>query len=193
MVLPAPATMSTFVAIDFEIANPRWDSACAVGLAAGCGGRVVASRSYLIRPPTRRFTFTRVHGLRWEDVRDAPTFGDLWPALRAWIGAAEFVAAHNASFDWSVLRACCARYRLRAPRAPATTCTVELARAHWGVHPAALPNVCRLLRIPLRHHDAGSDAEACARIVVAAEAAGWRRSGRALPVLARPGPLQRRG
>ena len=33
--------------------------------------------------------------------------------------------------------------------------------------------LCRRLRIPLRHHDAGSDALACARIVLAAQADGW--------------------
>ena len=38
------------------------------------------------------------------------------------------------------------------------------------VDPEASPDVCRRLRIPLRHHDAGSDVEACARIVLAAEA-----------------------
>ena len=30
------------------------------------------------------------------------------------------------------------------------------------------------LRIPLRHHDSESDAKACARIVLAAKAEGWR-------------------
>ena len=39
---------------------------------------------------------------------------------------------YNASFDRSVLLACCARYRLRAPRTP-FTCTVQLARAKWGI------------------------------------------------------------
>ena len=34
-----------------------------------------AIRSFLIRPPTAHFSFTEIHGLRWEDVRDAPTFG----------------------------------------------------------------------------------------------------------------------
>ena len=74
--------MTTFVAIDFETANHRRDSACAVGLATGCNGRIVASRTYTIRPPTPQFSFTGIHGVRWEDVRDAPTFGDLWPTLR---------------------------------------------------------------------------------------------------------------
>lgn len=166
--------MHTFVAIDFETATAWRDSACAVGVAVGCGGRVVLSRTYPIRPPSPRFTFTDVHGLRWEDVRDAPTFAELWPALRGWIDDAAFVAAHNAAFDRSVLHACCARYGLRPPRAP-FICTVQLARSQWGIRPTKLPNVCRRLSIPLRHHDARADAEACARIVLAAEAEGWRR------------------
>ena len=169
-----------FVAIDFETATVRRDSACAVGLAAGSGGRVVLSRTYLIRPPVARFTFTSLHGLRWDDVRDAPTFADLWPALRGWIDDAAFVAAHNARFDRGVLHACCARYRLRPPRAR-FTCTVQLARARWGIRPTKLPDVCRRLRIPLRHHDPGSDAAACARIVLAAEADGWRARRRHRP------------
>lgn len=168
-----PDPMDPFVAIDFEIANPRHDSACAVGLAACSGGQVVQSRSYLIRPPGRRFTFTGIHGLDWEDVREAPTFGELWPVLREWLVPARFVAAHNAKFDRRVLKACCARYRLRPPRRR-FVCTVELARDRWDVSSAGLAHVCRRLDIPLRHHDAGSDALACARIVLAAQAAGWR-------------------
>ena len=123
-------TMTTFVAIDFETATHRRDSACKVGLAAGCNGRIVASRTYAIRPPTPQFSFTEIHGVRWEDMRDAPTFGDLWPTLRGWIEDVEFLAAHNASFDRSALLACCARYRLRAPRTP-FTCTSSLL-AHNG-------------------------------------------------------------
>ena len=169
--------MTTFVAIDFETATTRRDSACAVGLAACCGGRIVLSRIYLIRPPAARFTFTGLHGLDWDDVRDAPTFAELWPTLRAWIDDAAFVAAHNAAFDRSVLRACCARYRLRAPRTR-FVCTVDIARAQWDIRPTKLPDVCRRLRIPLRHHDAGADAVACARIVLAAEAEGWRPGSR---------------
>lgn len=170
--------MSTFVAIDFETATARRDSACAVGLAACCGGRVVLARTYLIRPPHPRFTFTRVHGLGWEDVEHAPDFAGLWPVLRAWIGGAAFLAAHNARFDRAVLQACCTRYRLRPPRM-SFTCTVQLARTQWGIRPTNLPEVCRRLRIPLRHHhDAGADARACASVVLAAEADGWRRGRR---------------
>jgi len=43
--------MTTFAAIDFETANYSPDSACAVGLVAVEGGRVVRREYHLIRPP----------------------------------------------------------------------------------------------------------------------------------------------
>lgn len=166
--------MTTFLAIDFETANQGRDSACAVGVAVGRNGRMVASESYLIRPPTSDFFFTDIHGLSWADVRDAPTFGELWPTLRGWIENAEFLVAHNAPFDRGVLHACCSTYTLPAPHLP-FECTVRLARSQWRIYPTKLPDVCRHLGIALRHHDALSDAEACARIVLEAQAEGWRR------------------
>ena len=150
----SPYAMNSFVAIDFETANHRKVSACAVGLATGRNGKIEVVRSFLIRPPETRFEFTGIHGLRWKDVCGAPTFGELWPTLLAWISGAEFIAAHNASFDRRVLHACCAMSEIRAPKLP-FTCTVELARSQWGIYPTRLPNVCRRLGIPLRHHDPG--------------------------------------
>ena len=185
-----PTAVSTFVAIDFETATTRRDSACAVALVACSGGRVALARTYLIRPPNHRFTFSTLHGLTWSDVRDAPTFAELWPVLRAWIDGAEFVAAHNAPFDRSVLHACCARYRLR-PSRTRFTCTVQLARAQWGIRPTKLPDVCRRLGIPLLHHDPASDAAACARIVLAAEAEGWRPRRGTSRTRAAPRPHER--
>lgn len=165
--------MSTFLAIDFETANHRRDSACAVGLAVGSGGRIVASESFLIRPPSREFVFTYIHGLTWNDVRGAPTFGELWPTLREWIDGADFLVAHNAPFDKGVLNACCSTYRVRPPNTQ-FACTVRIARAQWDIRPTKLPDVCQHLRIPLRHHDAASDAKACAQLVLAAMKGGWR-------------------
>ncbi len=164
--------MITFTSIDFEIANQHKDSVCAIGVATGQLGEIQASRSFLIRPPTPYFEFTRVHGIRWEDVRDAPSFRECWPKILNWLKDARFIAAHNASFDQDVLRSCCDSGRLSPPNKP-FICTVELARMQWGIYPTSLPAVCRRLRIPLRHHDPRSDAEACARIVLAAEADGW--------------------
>jgi DNA polymerase III subunit epsilon len=166
--------MTTFVAIDFETANISPDSACAIGLVVVQGNRIARRQHYLIRPPDRQFVFTYLHGIAWEDVRDAPTFYELWPTLEALTAGADFLAAHNASFDRRVLDSCCRTYSLRQP-AREFVCTVKLARTLWGLYPTKLTDVCRHLNISLRHHQADSDAEACARIVIAARKAGWRK------------------
>lgn len=163
---------SSFVAIDFETANYRRDSACAVGIVICNDGQLVDSQQFLIRPTTREFVFTYIHGLTWHDVAQAPSFGELWPTLNTCLGQADFLAAHNAPFDRGVLRRCCQNHGVPMPAIP-FHCTVGLARRQWGIYPTRLPDVCRYLDIPLRHHDAKSDAEACARIVLAALDAGW--------------------
>jgi DNA polymerase-3 subunit epsilon len=155
-----------FVAIDFETADYEADSACAVGLVRVEGTRVVAREQRLIRPPRREFVFTYIHGLTWESVRDQPGFREVWSDLKPLLDGVDFLAAHNASFDSRVLRSCCDAARLRRPEI-GFVCTVALARRTWGIYPTRLPDVCRRLGIPLRHHDALSDAEACARIVMA--------------------------
>lgn len=76
----------------------------------------------------------------------------------------------NAGFDRSVLNACCAVSGLEPPSL-GFTCSVRLAKQTWGLKMASLPEVCKFLGIPLDHHKALSDAEACARIVLAADAA----------------------
>ena len=166
------ATGPSFVAIDFETANHSRDSACSVGVAIVQGGRIVALERRLIRPPTREFLFTHIHELTWNDVRNEPSFAGVWTDLLPALADTDFLAAHNASFDRSVLHACCETHRLRPPEQK-FVCTVQLARSVFGIYPTKLPDVCRHLRIPLSHHEAGSDAEACARIVLAAMDRGW--------------------
>ncbi len=83
------------------------------------------------------------------------------------LDGAEFLAAHNAGFDRSVLRACCTAAGLEVPTLE-FVCTMVLARRRWAIRPTKLPDVCRYLGIPLDHHNPRSDAEACARILIAA-------------------------
>ena len=160
-----------FVAIDFETANNARDSACSVGLVKVANGEIVATAMRLIRPPTRQFLFTYIHGLAWKHVANEPLFGEVWPSLAPLLEGAEFIAAHNAAFDRSVLRACCADAAIDAVKA-SFVCTVKVARSVWSLHPTTLADVCRHLRIPLRHHDAESDARACASILLAAHQHG---------------------
>lgn len=157
----------TFVAIDFETADRQPDSACAVALVRVEEGRISRRESRLIRPPKRPFEFTYLHGIAWEDVADQPTFGQTWPDLAEVLDGALYLVAHNAPFDRGVLYACCRAADLAPPPHP-FRCTVQIARYTWGIHPTNLSNVCSRLGLALNHHDALSDAEACARIVLAA-------------------------
>ncbi|MBI2930193.1 MAG: 3'-5' exonuclease [Planctomycetes bacterium] len=160
---------NSFVAIDFETADYGPDSACAVALVRVEGDRIVQRESHPIRPPRPSFVFTYIHGITWKDVAHQPAFGELWPKIKPLLTGTDLLAAHNARFDQSVLQACCAAARVEPPAAP-FLCTVRLARQTWGLRPTRLPDVCRHLGLPLQHHNALSDAEACARIVLAARA-----------------------
>ena len=163
-----PGEGPSFVAIDFETADMGRDSACAVGLVRVEGNLIVRTESRLIRPPRRDFVFTYIHGITWEDVADAAPFAQVWSEIRDITDGVDFLAAHNAPFDRSVLQACCLSARLDPPPLP-FECTVRHARKRWGIRPTTLPDVCRALDIRQgRHHDALADAEACARIMIEA-------------------------
>ena len=166
---------SDFVALDFETACHRRDSACAVALVRVEKDRVTKRIFHLIKPPQREFVFTHIHGISWKDVAREKTFAEIWPSLLPMFRGVEFIAAHNAPFDRSVMHACCEAYGLKPPDIP-FVCTVRLAREKWGLNPTTLPDVCGHLRIELDHHNASSDAYACAQIVIASRRLA--RSGR---------------
>lgn len=157
-----------FVAIDFETADYYPDSACAVALVRVEDDQIVAKTHALIRPPRSRFRFSYLHGITWERVKNEPTFREVWPAMAEYLQGADHFVAHNASFDKGVLQACCAASGLVMPPLP-FRCTVRLARQVWKLPSNKLNLVCQHLQIPLQHHNALSDAEACAKIVLAAE------------------------
>lgn len=156
-----------FLAIDFETANHSSTSACSVGLVRVEGLQIVEKKAFFIRPPTEEFAFTWLHGISWDDVKSHPTFGELWPQIEPFFQGIDYAVAHNAGFDRNVLQACCKLYSLPMPSID-FNCTVQLARKVWSIFPTKLSNVCKTLDIPLNHHEALSDAEACAKIVIAA-------------------------
>lgn len=147
----------SFTAIDFETAQgPRW-SICQVGLVRMVDGEVADSLSILIQPPDNYYlwSFTGIHGISSRDTVSAPTFDQVWPRIRPFIEG-ELLVAHNASFDMSCLRKALDYYGLAHPEfTPA--CTYKIYRK-------GLARLCAEEAIPLNHHDALSDARACAEL-----------------------------
>ncbi len=160
----------SFLAIDFETATKDRASACALGYAHVVDGVLAASGSTLIDPqlPADTWCFTDVHGIAPEDVVGAPTFGEVWASLNARFGD-ELLVAHNAPFDISVAQAELQRAGVH-PIAPLRyRCSAALARLAWPAVPrVTLAHLTSVLNIPLDHHDAGSDARACAEVLLRA-------------------------
>jgi DNA polymerase-3 subunit epsilon len=75
------------------------------------------------------------------------------------------LVAHNASFDRSVLTKTMLHYGLVCAdlNLNGWECTLKLYRAK-GFHPCKLSDCCGRLGIELNHHEALSDALACARL-----------------------------
>ena len=181
--------MTYWVAIDFETANERRSSPCALGLAVVEDGRVVEERAWLIKPPEVRFSWwnTRVHGITAEDVEDAPELFEIHEELMTYLDGAS-VLAHNAGFDAAVLSRTLDVYGLAWPDLR-YWCTVAMSRRVWPELPNhKLDSVAWHCEIPLRHHDATSDAVACARIALrCGEELGAPTLDDAVAVLGMPG------
>ena len=159
--------MNEFIAIDFETAMYSPSSAISVGLVRYRDFEVADTFYSLIRPPQLyvRPDFTEIHGLTVDDVRDAPTFRDLWEdAAREFIGKTP-LAAHNAAFDMKVLRATLAHYNLPLPDLN-YFCSLALARRVWpGLGSHALTALGREFDITYDAHNALADAQTCGRII----------------------------
>ncbi len=164
-----------FTAIDFETANYPRASACAVALVRVRGREIAETWHTLIRPPEGMEilrSFTAIHGITNAQVAGAPTFDEAWPAMRDFMGS-DVLVAHNAPFDRGVLRACLDFYGLDFPT-PAFECTVVASRRAWpSLANHRLDTVSAHLGIELKHHEALSDAIACARIRVEAKKLGF--------------------
>lgn len=158
-----------FVAFDFETANEKRDSACALGLTIVREGTVTETLHYLIRPAEMRFSDwnIRVHGITPRDVSRSPSIGKLWPTI-AHHFENQLVVAHNTSFDMSVLRHSLLTDSIDVPQL-SHLCTLKLARKIWptlGCYKLDFLADCH--GVQLDHHHAGSDSRAAADLLLIA-------------------------
>ncbi len=156
-----------FTAIDFETANAHRSSACAIGLARVENGKLMETRHFLIKPVPNYFNAinTNIHGISAETVAEAYTFEELWQELRPLLEN-QIVVAHNAAFDISVLRYSLDAYGLLYPELE-YACSLVLARKLLPGQPRYnLAALSAFFEIALQHHQAESDASACAQILL---------------------------
>ena len=150
-------TTNTFTAIDFETAQGKRNSICQIGLVRVEQGVIVNRISVLVKPPQNYYSFynTQVHGISADMTRNAMTFDRIWPSIAPYI-CDQNVVAHNSSFDISCLKQTLAYYGLITPGFT-SHCT-------YRIYGQKLNRLCQTYKIDLQHHDALSDALACAKL-----------------------------
>lgn len=160
-----------FVSMDFETANGSRDSACSLALVLVRDNQIVDNFYTLINP--QQYFSPRniqIHHIRPEDVQDAPTFDQVWNHISPLFDSSHLVAAHNASFDNSVLKKTLVNYGIMVPKY-LTIDTLRTSRKFFPDFPNhKLNTVSERLNIDLRnHHNALADSVACAEILVKTE------------------------
>lgn len=150
---------ANFIAIDFETATTSTKMPCQVGIVVVKNGVITEKISRFIQPPGNRYSqrCIDVHGITPADTKEAPSFPEVWKEIGKYFSA-NFIVAHNASFDIDVLRRVLDRYNMPFPILMGVGCTYELS----GL---SLEKACSCYGVPLAsHHDALSDATAAAEL-----------------------------
>ncbi|MFC1467490.1 3'-5' exonuclease [Verrucomicrobiota bacterium] len=160
-----------FTAIDFETATGKRSSACAIGIVTVENGEITEEFYSLIQPPNNEYFGMNigVHGIRPTDTKNSPTFEDLYPEIKKRLQGRTLVA-HNEVFDRSVLKRTMEHYELdyaELELADRWECTMKIYKAK-GFVPYKLNACCDRLGIPLKHHEALSDAIGCAKLYLLA-------------------------
>jgi DNA polymerase-3 subunit epsilon len=157
----------TFTAIDFETATGHPHSACAVGIVTVEDGLITEEYHTLIQPPDNEYWYRNimVHGIKPVDTLEVPTFDVLFPEIQKRLFGRKIVA-HNESFDRNVLARTMRWYGLYYDELELSDrweCTVKIYRAK-GYPKANLKYCSDRNGIALNHHEALSDARACAKL-----------------------------
>ena len=154
--------MREFIAIDFETANPKRVSACAIGYAKVSNCKIVETNGYLIKPVGGHAPFqSRIHGIKEEDTFDKPEFGELFPEIQDVFGYP--LVAHSL-FDKQVLLALADHFNLSLSFDYIDSSSI--AKEHLPyLKNHKLKTLVKHFQLPaFKHHDATEDAVACARI-----------------------------
>lgn len=156
-----------FVAIDFETANTFRGSPCSVGIVHVRNGHIVDTSSTLINQTEFDPFCIAIHGIKQQDVANALAFSQYWPTLLEEIGVLPLVA-HNAAFDTGVIRDALSANDLPWPNI-SYACTLVMSRRTYDLPSYRLPFVAQEAGIQFdinRHHQADTDAEIAARILL---------------------------
>lgn len=163
-----PRATEGWVAVDVETATPSRDSLCAVAAVRVVEGNIVDQFYELVMPPGNLYNNrnTMVHGLSPAHTVQSRSFEAVSVDLWNFIGTGPIVA-HNVSFDRDVFRQTHSMAGVQMSNQNLWLCSMETSKAIWPELPNyRLNDLCETNGIPLNHHNAQSDASACALLTL---------------------------
>lgn len=166
-----------FIAFDVETPNGANDRMSAIGISVIEDNEIVREFDTLINPETYFDPFNvRLTGISPYLVADAPNFEQIWMLIEPLMSSGVLLA-HNAPFDLGVLAKCLRAYGIVWKPRVRYACTCRMARACYPqLVNHRLNTVSEHLGVALDHHQASSDAHACAEIFCHCREDGLRLS-----------------
>ncbi|MCF8302182.1 MAG: 3'-5' exoribonuclease [Bacteroidales bacterium] len=151
-----------FTAFDVETPTLLNNTICSLGIVKVENSEIVYSKEFLIQPPENKYTYRNIdiHGITPLLTENSPSFDKVWPNISKFFDN-QFIVAHNISFDINVLTKTLDFYKLTIPAFKGLLCTYEITGY-------ALDVACKCYNIELNHHNALSDAIACAKLFIKA-------------------------
>ena len=149
--------MNSFTALDFETAQGKRWSICQVGIVRVENGNITETVNKLVCPPGNFYFYknTEIHGIDASHTRNSPKFPEVWKEIKYLIQD-KTVVAHNGVFDFNCLKQTIDFYGMEHPN--------YIQACTYKIYGEDLATLCRKHKIKLNHHDALSDAMACAKL-----------------------------
>ena len=158
--------INRFVVFDVETPNRYNNRISAIGISVVENGRIVQDYFSLVDPEQPFDWFnSMLTGINEETVFDAPAFPEVWEQIEP-IMSSGILVAHNTSFDMGVLRKCLESYEIEWKPYAKGICTVIMGRSLLPGISHKLNDMCDYYGICLNHHQADSDSQACAEILI---------------------------
>ncbi|MDD5880227.1 MAG: exonuclease domain-containing protein [Clostridiales bacterium] len=153
-----------YISVDIENPNTRGNSICSIGIIIVKDNKIIDKKYSLINPEDRfDINNSKITGLTYADVKDAPTFKEYWKTIED-LFKNNVIVGHNITYDLSVISKALERYDIDAPVFN-YYCTLKLSRKYINTNSYSLDSLCDLLKINLdNHHNALEDALASQQI-----------------------------
>ena len=153
-----------YISVDIENPNTRGNSICSIGIIIVKDNKIIDKKYSLINPEDRfDINNSKITGLTYADVKDAPTFKEYWKIIED-LFKNNIIVGHNITYDLSVISKALERYDIDAPVFN-YYCTLKLSRKYINTNSYSLNSLCDLLKINLdNHHNALEDALASQQI-----------------------------